>query len=220
MASVKTSTSTQIRNFYSEEMSYMNIKFYNISLSFQLYPFLEKGVDGRSKYDMKNGQQTTVSYEGAFALYQASKNIIEGKVNEISVNIECVEANIKLERKLAPSGKMETVLSLTKNNMTIPFKFKTMDIQIKEQGQIVTKQLEVQLGAFMKTIEGYLNGINASRHLDKLTADFVNANNQLNMNNPNGMNNQFQPNQYKSYNNPSFGNQALGQNMSTFSIQS
>lgn len=219
MTSVKTSTSTQIRNFYSEDMSYMNIKFYNTSLSFQLFPFLEKGTDDRSKYDMRNGQQTTVSYEGAFALYQASKDIIDGKANEMSIEVECLEAKIKLERKLAPTGKMETIFTLSKKNVDIPFKFKTIDIQVREQGQLITKQIEVQLGAFMKTIEGYLNGINADRHLDKLTADFANANDQSKMNKHNNMPGQFQPNQYRPYNNPSFGNQGFGQNMSTFSIQ-
>lgn len=218
MASVKTSTSTQIRNLYSEEMSYMNIKFYNTSLSFQLYPFLEKGQDGRSKYDMKNGQQTTVSFEGAFALYQAAKDIIDGKINEMSIQIECLEATIKLERKPAPDGHMETIFILSKKNADIPFKFKTQTIQVRENGQLVTKQLETQLGAFMKTIEGYLNGINADRHLDKLTADYTNAAEQRKqMKNP--MQGQYQPTQYRPYtpnNNPQFG---FGQNMSTFQIQ-
>lgn len=217
MANVKTSTSTQIRNFYSEEMSYMNIKFYNTSLSFQLYPFLEKGQDGRSKYDMRNGQQTTVSYEGAYALYHAAKDIIDGKHNELSMSIECLEAIIKIDRKLATNGKMETIFTLSKKGVEIPFKFKTQDITVRENGQLITKQLETQLGAFMKTIEGYLTGINADRHLDKLTAEYANANGQA-KGNKSGIPGQFQATPYRPYNNPQQYNPGFGQNMSTFSI--
>ena len=37
---IKTATSTQIRNFYSDGLSYMNVKFFNTNLSFNLYPFI------------------------------------------------------------------------------------------------------------------------------------------------------------------------------------
>lgn len=187
---------------YSEGMSYMNIKFYNTSLSFQLYPFTGKNQNGRDTYDLKNGQMTTVNYEGAYALYQAAKDIIDGKVKETNLSVPCNGASLTLERKLGMNGQMETVFSISKNNMTIPFKFQTIQQQIKENGNITTNIIESGLGAFMKTIEGYLNGINADRHLDKLTEDFAklqaaNGNNQQ-PNNNNGYNKQ---NNFKRYNN-------------------
>ena len=167
----RTSTSTQIRNMYSDGMSYMNIKFYNTNLSFQLYPFTGKDQNGRSKYDMKSGQQTTVNFEGAYALYHAAKDIIDGKVQQTTLSVPCNGASLVLERKLGMNGQMETVFSISKNNMTIPFKFNTIQQQVNINGQIQSQTIETGLGAFAKTIEGYLTGINSDRHLDKLTED-------------------------------------------------
>lgn len=170
----RTQTSTQIRNLYSDGISYLNIKFYNTNLSFCLYPFLEKDNVGMSKYDLKNGQQTTVNFEGAYVLYQAAKDIIDGKIQEIHQTVPCYGASILLERKPNQAGAMETFFSITKNNVTIPFKFQTVERQTKNaSGQVVTEIIEAGLGAFMETIKGYLNGINADRHLDKLTDDFA-----------------------------------------------
>ena len=171
----RTNTSTQIRNLYSEGMSCMSIKFYNTNLSFQLYPFSGKNQNGRNSYDTKNGQQTTVNYEGAYALYHLAKDIIDGKVKETNLSVPCNGASLNLERKLGMNGQMETVFSISKNNVTIPFKFQTIQQQIKDGGNISSVTIECGLGAFMKTIEGYLTGINSDRHLDKLTEDYAKA---------------------------------------------
>lgn len=194
----QTSTSTQIRNFYSEEMAYMNISFFNTNLSFRFYPYVQKDQSGRSTYDMKNGINTTVNFEGAYALWDAAKGIIEGRINEMNLPIPCAAgAELTLERKLGQNGSMETIFSISKNNMTIPFKFRVSTYQTKENGQVVTRVVECGLGAFMKTIEGYLTGINADRHLDKLTEDFVKL--QENNGGNNGGNNQYQNNGNNSY---------------------
>ena len=169
----RTNTSTQIRTMYSENMSCMTIKFYNTNLSFSLYPFTGKNQQGRSTYDMKNGQQTTVNYEGAYALYQAAKDIIDGKVQQTSLAVPCNGASLTLERKLGMNGQMETVFSISKNNVTIPFKFNTIQQQVNINGQVQTNIIEIGLGAFLKTIDGYLTGINADRHLNKLTEDYA-----------------------------------------------
>lgn len=168
----KPATTTQIRNMYAEGMSYLNMRFFNTNLAFSFYPFVNN--NGRGSYDLKHGQSTTVNFEGAFALYSVAHEIIDDKVQEINVQIPCASgATLTLERKLGLSGNMETLFTINKNNITIPFKFNTITHQAKENGMLVTKTIEVGLGAFMKTIEGYLNGINADRHLDKLTDDYV-----------------------------------------------
>lgn len=172
----QTNTSTQIRNFYSDGMSYMNVSFFNTNLSFKFHPFIRKNPNGRDEYDLKNGINTTVNFEGAYALYQAANDIINSKINEINLPIPCAAgAVLTLERKIGQDGNMETIFSISKNNMIIPFKFKTVLYQTKENGQIVTKIIECGLGSFAKTIEGYLTGINSDRHLDKLTDDFIKA---------------------------------------------
>lgn len=205
----RTSTSTQVRNMYSDGMSYMNISFFNTNLSFKLCPFLSKDNLGKSTYDMKNGQSTTVNFEGAYTLYQAANNIIEGKVQELNIPVPCLAgATLTLERKIGPTGKMETIFSITKNNVTIPFRFQTIEYKAKENGQIVDKVIESGLGAFMKTIEGYLTGINADRHLNKLTEDFAKLQNNQNGGNQQqgGYNNNYRNNGYrKPYNNNNNG---------------
>lgn len=221
----RTQTSTQIRNFYSEGISYMNISFYNTSLSFRFYPFLSRDNNGISKYDLQNGQQTTVNYEGAYALYKMSKDILEGKVTECDLPIPCLGATVILKREVGPDGKYQTIFSITKNNMTIPFKFQVIESTTRVNGQVVTTIIEAGLGAFQKTIEGYLNGINADRHLNKLTDEFVSLQQQgqnSNNNQQNGNNNGYNKysnnnggykksyngnnNGYKKYNNGGNGN--------------
>lgn len=171
----KTTTSTQIRNMYSDGMSYMNIKFYNTNLSFNLAPFVSRDQTGKTTYDFKNAQMTTVNFEGAYALFDAAKSILDGKVETCELTIPCSGgAYLTLKRSMGADGKYETIFSLAKNNMVVPFKFMTTDQIITDKnGAQTTKQIESGLGAFMKTIEGYLTGINADRHLDKLTEDFA-----------------------------------------------
>lgn len=202
----RTGTSTQIRNMYSDSISYLNISFFNTNLSFRFYPFLSKDNLGKSRYDTNHGQNTTVNYEGAYALYQMSKDIIEGKIQEANLVIPCAAgASLTFERKMGSSGQLETWISISKNNVMIPFKFQTILQQVKENGQQVTRTIEVGLGVFMKTIDGYLTGINADRHLDKLTDDYIKSqeeNNQQGNNNRGYQNNNFRNNGYKkSYNN-------------------
>jgi len=206
----------------------MNTKFYNTSFAIALYPFLNKDENGRSNFDNKNGVATTISYEGASALSQVCGKILEGSVNEVSIGIPCFNATMLLERKLNAAGQLQTTLIITKNNITVTFPFMTMPIQVTENGVPVTKTIEAALGAFKSTLDGYLGGINADRHLDKFTEDYVktlgsvidkaNQNNQAVRNNYQRQNNyqkngnygnsggrqQYQP---RNNGNPSFGNQ-------------
>ena len=213
----RTQTSTQIRNMYSDSMSYMNIKFYNTSLAFQLYPFTNKDNNGRSNYDMNNSLSTTVPYDSAFALYDACNSIIDGKTQELNLTIPCFNAELTLSRKKNQNGDYETILSISKNDMTIPFRFHTMTMDVVENGQHREKVIEVGLGNFMKTLDGYLSGVNADRHLDKLTEDYIksmqaqNSRNarQFNAPNPyNGPRKQYQPGP----NNQNFQNNNNGNN--------
>lgn len=234
----KTSTSTQIRNFYSDGMSYLNVSFYNTNLSLKFCPFISKDNMGRSTFDLKNGQSTTIDFERASALSQIADDIIDGKVNELDLPIECLGGSLDLHRGPAADGTIETVLTLTKNGMTIPFRFKTMTYQVKENGQTITKILECGLKAFKSTVDGYLTGINADRHLDKLTDDYIKlqeANNpqqpqQQQRNNNNYRNNNYNNGYKKNYNNNNYQNnrggwnnnnqqqQSQQQNMSTYTL--
>ena len=106
---------------------------------------------------------------------------------------------------------------------------------------MITKYLDSGLGAFVKTIEGYLTGINADRHLNKLTDDFIKIQNQKQQEgapaqsnapqqNPNysqnnnrgnwNRNNRYRNNRYNNYqNNSNNGWNQNAQNMSNYSLQ-
>lgn len=171
----RTTTSTQIRNMYSEGMCYMNMKFFNTNLCFQFYPFMSRDNTGRSSYDMKNGLSTTVNFAGAYGLWQVANAIAEGRIKEITHDIPCAAgATLVLQCRTAPNGEPEVIFSVSKNNVTIPFKFNVVTRTIKNgAGQTEVFYVHTELGAFLDTIKGYLNGINSDRHLDKLTDDFV-----------------------------------------------
>ena len=165
----QTKTSTQIRNMYCD-LSCLNIKFYNVNLSLQFSPFMQKSPNGLNTYDKSKLLMTTIDYESAYSLYRAIEGIINNKYqNGVSLNIPCNDGMLILERKM-DNGEFATFLVLTKNNTTIPFKFNTKIIKVNGSNDEV---IESGLGVFLKTIEGYLTGINADRHLDKLTDDFA-----------------------------------------------
>lgn len=201
---INLTTSTQIKNLYSPGVCYLNIKFFNTDLSLKFSPFIQTN-NGRSEYDLKNCQITTIDHEEAFTLYITAKDIIEGKLIEGSQEILCKNATLTLERSIK-GDKPETVLSLTKNNVTIPFIFNVRERKIKSNGQVVgTEYIEAGLGSFMQLLEGYLTGVNADRHLDKLTDDYAAAQNQAKSNNNNqnsyqGNNNSGYKKSYNNYN--------------------
>lgn len=170
----RTNTSTQIRNLYSEGMCYLNVRFYNTYLSLSFAPFSGTDQTGRSNYDMAHAQFTTVNYENAYALYQTCMDIITEKITATDTQIDAAaDAKLFLHHGLDQDGKPETVLTIQKNGVEVPFKFMITEQQVTEMGVQKTKYIHSGLGAFAKTVDGYLTGINADRHLDKLTDDYA-----------------------------------------------
>ena len=176
----KSPFNTVIRNFYSEGTSSLMVCLFRYKVSFRLNPFTHKDAIGLNWYDNKNGITTSVNYEGAAALYIAAKNIVFGKEesNGMLLHIPCRnEVTLTLDRRPVPNNdgqgeQMETFLCITKGNVTIPFKFQRHLVEVKENGQMVVKNIESGLGAFGKTIEGYLTGIGSDSHLSKLPENF------------------------------------------------
>ena len=195
--------STQIRNFYSDGNAYMNVRYYNTNLSFQIFPYAGNDANNKPIYDMKSSLTTTVGFENAFALYKTCQDIVEEKIQEVSLNVPCMAgASIILERKLNQSNIYETTISIKKNDKLVSFKFVTALEQIKENGVPTTKLIESGIGSFMMTLAGYLVSINANHHLDKVMQEYERRQNEMQSNNndfrKNFNNNQsFQSNNYK-----------------------
>ena len=165
--------STYVRNMYSPGFSAILISFFKLNLSFLFQPFLETDRNGRSVYG-KRGIVTTVTYEGAAALYIIAHGILFGKVaaQEVVLTIPCAGgASLVFERKPGQNGQMETFLMVTKNNDSIVFKFNTDQYKCIKNNQVVVETIETGLGVFYKILDSYLMATNASGHLNKLGDD-------------------------------------------------
>lgn len=172
-------TSTRIRTFYNGGSSSLVLSFYNTNLSFRLTPVLSENTVGYVHFDNKNGLTTTANYTGASAIYIAANDIIDGKRGSDGMVLTIPGhggALLILERRpnanIGAAEPMETFLVITKNNITIPFKFSTHPCLVKENSQMVTKYVESGLGVFAKTVEGYLIGVGADANLRKLPENF------------------------------------------------
>jgi hypothetical protein len=143
----------------------------------RFYRYYGKNKDGSDQYDLKNGLTTTVNYENAYYLYQAAMYILKdiNSEKEIRAVLPCNKADLILACKREQDDQMAVYLTIEKNNQSISFRFKTQQVQVKENGQMVTKVIQSGLGAFAKTIEGYLTGIGADIHLSKLLDNFENS---------------------------------------------
>lgn len=167
MDNKRSSTTTQIRTFYSDGFSYMNLKFFNTMLSISLSKFIEKDNTGRNVYD-QNAVFISVNFEQAYALYKTCQDILENKVNEVNLQIKLGNATLILARN--KNGNVyDTMLSVTRDNNSAQFLFSKIT-QIADNN---SNTIEMGLGAFYKTLDGYLTGINSERHLNKLTDDYL-----------------------------------------------
>lgn len=169
-------TTTLIRTIYSDQLSYIVVKFCNTSISFQFVPFVRKDETGKNVYDAQRAQTTTLNWDSAYALMKFGQDIINNSVTEGNIQINGNNSLITLEHKIDPmTNQPLTTISLSKNNSVIPFKFVNQQVSVKNSttGQFQTSFIPAGLGAFTKMIEGYLTGINAERHLNKLTDDYV-----------------------------------------------
>lgn len=164
---------TQIRTLYSEGVSYMTIKFYNMNLSLSVHK--QEGTDqnNRPRYS-RNGLFTYVNFEQAFALYKMAMDIINGNIKGEASLLFNSQHNVVLTlRRAKMNDAYVTSLSIMRDNDTAQFVFTKSNIQAIENGNQVNIPLESGLGAFAHTLAGYLHGINAERHLNKYTEEYI-----------------------------------------------
>lgn len=167
---MKQPTTTQIRNFYSPGLSYLNLSFFNNGISFRFAPFQGQSQNGRDRYDLNNAETTVINYDKAFALYELTKNIVDHKIEGCKLDIDCNGGKLSF---IYNGTGTDPTLILEKNGRKIEFRFETTQAEIMKNGQRETKYLNSQLGVLMKTLDGYLSGVNSDRHLNKLTDDYI-----------------------------------------------
>ena len=158
---------TTIRTLYSDGYSYMSLKFYNNMFSISLNKFLEKDNTGKNVYN-QDSVFIALNYDQAYALYKICKDILDGKVNEVNFKIQIGNNSLVLGRA-NNNNQYDTILTITRDNNSTQFLFSKTTAAINNNPTTI----EMGLGAFCKTIEGYLTGINSDRHLNKLTDDYL-----------------------------------------------
>lgn len=160
-----------IRTLYASGFSSLAMSFFRSNLTFLTFGFAPyAGKDGRGfdRYDGTQYASTTVDYEGAAALYMATKSILDGNESPIQLVLQRGHQTT-LTFKCEPDdcNQMRTYLILDKNGKTIPFRFKIQQYWVKENGRTVTKIIQSGLTVFMKTLEIYLTAVDDSQFSSK-----------------------------------------------------
>lgn len=170
-------TTTQIRNLYSRGKCYLNVSFMNLKLSLKFFPYKGKNQNGNSSYDLQAGLYTAIGWDRAFAMYDTIQKILDGNMQECRIVMPMQSGGpddtLVFERVSTGQNHYDTNLTITRQGQSIQFTFETMDMQVRENGKEITKTIETGLGVFQKTLEGYLNGVNAERHLNKMTEEYA-----------------------------------------------
>lgn len=163
---------TQIRTLYSDGNSFMTIKFYNMNLSFSLHPF-EGNNNGRNTYS-RDGLYTFVNFEQAYALFKVATDILNNAITETTLTIPNQNGSVILTlKRIRANDGFNTILSISRDTQTVQFIFNKINQQVMENGIPTNRVVEAGLGAFTKTLEGYLVGVNAERHLNKYTEEYA-----------------------------------------------
>ena len=165
---------THLRYLYAPGFSSLRVTYYKTNLVFSFTPYAGKDYQGLDKYSTSKFLSTSVNYDGASFFYQVARQIIDGRTFEIMAKLSCLNnASLLLENKPDKNNQMSTYLSISKNNETIPFKFKVQEYQSRENGRMVTKVIQSGLGTFAMMLQGYLTGIGADLHLSKLSEEDI-----------------------------------------------
>ena len=183
----KNSISTNIRAIHGKD-SFLAMSLFNSYFSLRIGGFNERN----HQYDNSSAQTMTVHHDGAAFLYQVAMDIIDGKHSETELQAVYRRTDtdaIILENKREHS-RMVTCLIIKKNGRVNSFEFLPHPYKTNEDGQVVTKFIQSGLIVFAKTLDGYLTGIGADRHLSKLPEDYENSQDE---------NNQFQTQQHNSW---------------------
>lgn len=171
MYNKKQSANTYIRTLCSTGFSALTISFYKTNLTFRFIPYIGKGKNGLDDYNRNSFLSTSINYERAALFMAIAMGIIDGRDadKEIEAVYPCLNGTtLFFEYKPDQNNQMNAYLVINKNNETIPFRFSTHQVQIKDNGQIVTKVIQSGLGNFAMILEAYLQGVGADIHLNKL----------------------------------------------------
>jgi len=162
----KESANTHIKTFGSPGFSSLTLSYYKIYLTFKFNPYIGLDDMGFDKYctEKDKFRSTSIDYTGAANLSPIIRSILDGpdSKKEVTIPLQCgSSATLNFEYKTEQDGHMGAYLVISKDNVTIPFKFSTYQQQIYKNGQWVTMVVQVDLAAFSKILDKYIAAIDA-----------------------------------------------------------
>ena len=163
---------TFIRRVVSPGYSVLTLSLYRLNLVLKLRPVIGKDKRGFDIYCRDTFISTSLDYDGATVFHQTAMSIYKGNEPENQLELTMPSGNnatVTLAYKPDEANQMTAYLVLSKNNITIPFRFATCQYQTCVDGKWITKVCQAGLGAFAMVLEGYLRGIGADNHFSKLT---------------------------------------------------
>ena len=174
----KNAVHTHVRDFYGGNFN-LKIGLFNKNLALRINPNRVTTFGGSSQNDMGDGITATVNFEGAYYLYEVAMSIVNDldRENEKRAVLERGDTTTILEYIRNQNNIMVAYLTICKNNQSFSYEFLKRTYQEKN-GQMITKFVQSELGAFAHTILGYLIGVGAGRHLEKLHDESQNDNQQ------------------------------------------
>ena len=161
----------QSRKIYAPGYSSLAMSYYLTNLTLNFVPWLSTDSTGRSEYCKQTHLSTSLNPDGAAFFYLQASRILDGKDSGelVEVVLPCSNGTtLTFEYKPDGNNQMSTFLTINKNNITIPFRFPSIEYQEKVDGQMITKVMQTGLGTFALILGCYLTGTAAVGHyLDK-----------------------------------------------------
>lgn len=170
-------TSTQVRTFFGDNV-YLGTKLYNNMFSVSIHTCTGRDQNQKPLWDI--GILFSLRYEDTAALAEACKIVTENPMEpkEVHLVIPGNEKMFRFDCADNPATGFTAVLSIAKGNQKSEFVFSYNEIDVSKRmpdgsSQMVKVRIQSQLVAFLRTLNGYLEGINTDRHLDKMTDDYA-----------------------------------------------
>ena len=161
----------QIRTLYAPGYSSLMMSYFKTNLVLGFTPYIGKDNLGFSQYCKKTFFSTSINPEGAAFFYMQASRILDCRHSgeQVEVVLPCNNNTIlTFEYKPDENNQMSAFMTINKNNVVTPFKFKTTEYQENVDGQWVTKYMHTGLGTFALILGCYLAGKAANSHIGGL----------------------------------------------------
>jgi len=147
-----------LRTLCTPGISYLVLSRFGLYLVLKLVPWTGKDNTGRDQYSKEKFISTTLNPDGAKFFYEVVTSILTGTETgeQFPVVFQCKrDTTLTIEYK-DENNQMTAYLVGNKNNETIPFRFKTQQIQKWMDGQMVTQVIQADLEEFAMILYNYI----------------------------------------------------------------